>query len=498
MGFNFRGGDRGQQFLLPPSVQDWLPEGHLAWLVLDVVGELDLAAFHCRYRADGRGGAAYEPSLLVGVLLYAYCVGDRSSRLIERRLVEDVAYRVVAANTRPDHATIARFRADHEDALAGLFAQVLALCAAAGMVRVGVVSVDGTKIAADASGVQNMTKARVEEALEAEARLILEEAKAIDAAEDDAFGEARGDELPDELADRSSRLARLRAAKARLDTAADAQSSRRKAAKEPVVNTTDPDSRIMKTPGGFVQGFNAQAAVTTDQVVVAAELTASPIDVHQFEPLVGAATTNLAAAGVAEPIGVIVADAGYYSTTNATLEAGCEVLIAPTKAKSLPTAAPAPPRDRRADTNRAETERATRIAKAFDRTLIGELTLTVAANELGMSVSRACVLRDAYRRRGVDALLRRKRANGEGRRPRGIAQEALVRHHMLSRLATAAGRELYAQRARTIEPIFGQLKAGRGVRRFQRRGLAACASEWKLLAATHNLLKLWRQRLAIA
>lgn len=496
MGFNFRCGERDQQFLMPPSVRDWLAEDHLAWFVLDAVAEFDLAQFYGRYRDDGRGGAAYEPSLLVGVLVYAYCVGDRSSRLIERRLTEDVAYRVVAANVCPDHATIARFRAEHEDALAGLFAQVLALCAAAGMVRVGVVAVDGTKMGADASGVATMTEDRLHQALEAEARRIIEEAKAIDAAEDEAFGDARGDELPDELADRSTRLARLRAAKARLD--AEAASPRSKDAKALRVNTTDPDSRAMKTSTGFVQGFNAQAAATTEQVLVAAELTASPIDVHQLEPLICAAMTNLAHAGVAEPIGVIVADAGYYSTANATLEAGCEVLIAPTKAKSLPTDAPPPPRDLRADTERAEAERAARLAEAFDRTIAGELTLTAAAGELGMSVSRASVLRDAYQRRGLDALVRRKRANGEGRRPPRVARETLVRHNMLSRLATPEGRSLYAQRAPTIEPIFGQLKAARGVRRFQRRGLAACASEWKLLAATHNLLKLWRHRLAIA
>src|SRR4051812_15878184 len=172
MGFNFRGGDRDQQFLMPPSVRDWLPESHLAWFVIDVVEELDLSAFRDRYRVDGRGGAAYDPSVLVAVLVDAYCGGGCSSRLLERRLVEDVAYRVVAANACPDHATIARFRGDHEDAIGGLFAQVLLLCAGAGMVHVGVVAVDGTKIAADASGAKNMTESQLEQACADEARRI--------------------------------------------------------------------------------------------------------------------------------------------------------------------------------------------------------------------------------------------------------------------------------------------------------------------------------------
>ena len=199
---------------------EWLPSGHLAWFVLDVVEQLDLEAFRARYRVDGRGGAAYDPAVMVAVLIYAYCVGERSSRRIERRLVEDVAYRVVAANAQPDHATLARFRADHEAAIEELFGQVLALCVAAGLVKVGVVALDGTKIEAAAAMAANMDEARLDKAMRAEARRILAEAAEVDAAEDEAFGDARGDELPPELADRSRRLERLREAKARLDEAA--------------------------------------------------------------------------------------------------------------------------------------------------------------------------------------------------------------------------------------------------------------------------------------
>jgi transposase len=217
VGFNFRGGDRDQLFLMPPSVAEWLPEGHLGWFVLDLVDQFDLSLFRDRYRVDGRGGAAYDPAVMVAVLVYAYCVGDRSSRRIERRLVEDVAYRVVAANAQPDHATLARFRAEHEAAIEGLFAQVLALCVMAGLVKAGVVALDGTKIEAAASMQANKDEQALSRAMRREARRILEEAAAIDAAEDAQFGDARGDELPEALADRSQRLARLRAAKARLD-----------------------------------------------------------------------------------------------------------------------------------------------------------------------------------------------------------------------------------------------------------------------------------------
>lgn len=180
-------------FLLPPSVRDWLPEGHLAWFVGDVVDELDLSAFYGSYRADGRGGAVYDPAVMFAVLLYAYCTGERSSRRVERRLVEDVAYRVLAANQTPDHATLARFRRRHQDAIAGLFAQVLGLCVRAGIVDTGVVAIDGTKIAADASFFAN----RNAEELAAE---ILAEAEQADAAEDEQFGDARGDELPPQWA----------------------------------------------------------------------------------------------------------------------------------------------------------------------------------------------------------------------------------------------------------------------------------------------------------
>jgi transposase len=189
---NVRGGDLDQLLLMPLSVRDWLPEDHLAFFVLDVVAELDLAAFLKAHRLDGRGGAVYDPAMMLAVLLYAYCTGERSSRRIERRLAEDVAYRVLAVNQRPDHATLARFRRRHQDAIAGLFGQVLGLCVKAGLIDAGVVAIDGTKIAASASFFANRNRGDLEK-LAAE---ILEEAEQTDAAEDERFGDRRGDELP--------------------------------------------------------------------------------------------------------------------------------------------------------------------------------------------------------------------------------------------------------------------------------------------------------------
>jgi transposase len=197
--------DRDQALLLPPSLADWLPEDHLAWFVLDVVAELDLSGFYRSLRPDGRGGTSYDPEMMVGVLVYAYCAGERSSRRIERRLVEDVAFRVVAANQHPDHATLARFRQNHEEAIAGLFAQVLGLCATEGLIRSQVVAIDGTKVEANASAWSNRTRRQI-------ADEILAEAEQTDSVEDERFGEQRGDELPEKWTDRGNRRARLREA----------------------------------------------------------------------------------------------------------------------------------------------------------------------------------------------------------------------------------------------------------------------------------------------
>src|SRR5919198_3457993 len=203
MAQNFLSCDRDQELLLPPSLREWLADDHLSWFVLEVVDELDLAAFYAAYRYDGHGRAAHDPAMMVALLVYAYAIGVRSSRAIERRCREDVAFRVITANQTPDHATIARFRVRHDTALGELFGQVLGLCADTGLVRVGVVAVDGTKVQANACE-------RATRDYEQIAREILEQAAEIDAREDEQFGERRGDELPPAVGTPEGRQPRLR------------------------------------------------------------------------------------------------------------------------------------------------------------------------------------------------------------------------------------------------------------------------------------------------
>ena len=207
---NFRECDRDQELLLPPSLKDWLPDDHLAWFVIEAVEELDLEPFYGAYRDDRHGRAAHDPKMMVALYVYAYAIGVRSARAIERRCREDVAFRVICAGPRPDHATVARFRARHQEAIADLFAGVLELCARSGLVNVGVVAVDGTKIAAAATHHATRDYEQI-------AQEILAEAAAIDASEDELYGEARGDELPEGLRTSGDRRKRLREAKQALD-----------------------------------------------------------------------------------------------------------------------------------------------------------------------------------------------------------------------------------------------------------------------------------------
>jgi transposase len=442
MAYNFLRGDRDQPFLLPPDLRDWLPAGHLAWFILDVVDQLDLDPFLAAYRADGHGHPAYEPKTLLGVLLYAYATGVRSSRQIERHCTEDLAFRVLAANQTPDHVTIARFRARHEQALAGFLVASLKLCAAAGMVRVGTVALDGTKLAANAADKAN----RTHDKLEAEVAEILRQAAEADQREDGLFRDARGDELPPELASKADRLARLRQAKARLEAeaaareqayqqrlaahtaAAKAKGTKPRTLKrrpqealnpKAAANVTDPDSRFLHTRNGSVQGYNAQAVTTLEQVIVAAELTGEANDIHQLQPMLQAAAATLAAAGIDERPAALLADSGYWSIDNVT-----EIPNAP---------------------------------------------------ELYIPPAR-------HGRQG------KPRKDGK---PSASRSDGL-RAAMTAKLNSEDGKARYAKRRETVEPVFGQLKEQQGARRFLRRGLRACNAEWKLLCGTHNLLKLWR------
>ena len=442
MAYNFLACDRDQAFLLPPDLRQWLPADHLAWFILDVVDQLDLGPFLAAYRADGHGHPAYDPKTLLGVLLYAYAIGVRSSRQIQRRCTEDLAFRVLAGNQVPDHVTIARFRVRHQQALAGVLVQSLRLCAAAGMVRLGLVALDGTKVAANAADKANRTLDK----LQAEVAQILAEAAEADQAEDRQHGPARGDELPAELASPTGRLARLRQAKARLEAeaaerqqryqqrvaelAAAARAQQPKAHYRPrrrdeapnpkaTANVTDPDSRFLHTRNGTVQGYNAQAVVTEQQVVVAAELTQEANDVQQLEPMLQAVDRTLAAADVHQRPGRLLADSGYWSIANLTsIPDAPELLVWPSKT--------------------GRTGKPRKDGKP--------------------SASRSDGLRAA----------------------------------MFATLRSEPGKACYATRKQTVEPVFGQLKEQQGARRFTRRGLAACDAEWKLLCGTHNLLKLWR------
>jgi transposase len=538
MSQNFIGCDREQVFLMPPSLREWLPADHLAWFVIDAVAEMDLSAFYGAYRQDGHGRAAYEPSLMVALVLYAYAAKQRSSRAIECHCRQDIAYRVITANLVPDHATVARFIDRHQDALAEVFGAVLALCAKAGLVRMGVVSIDGTKIAANASRDQSLDYRQI-------AKEIVEEGKATDRAEDERYGDARGDELPEQVACAEGRRAFLRDAKRELDAERDGAAEadapgdleapeedtrdeldapeprdaavvpvagvelgfeldlqgladasrgrrvwlrearrqldehrRREAAPIPrsrpqrraeaqrrleqelecerraneayeqyrangrmrdgrrfgtppkpyqpaetpqgEVNLTDPDARLIKARRGFVLGYNAQAAVDENQIVLAAEIEIESGDFGHFEPMVNATQTELGKAGVTDTPQVAAADAGYWNEQqidNVVADRGIQVLIPP----------------------------------------------------------------DGSERDG-------ERPGWQGGRY----------SWMRTVLSTPHAQELYRHRKMTVEPMFGHTKHNRGYTRFHRRGRAAVRTEWRLIAATHNLAKLHKHRLAVA
>jgi transposase len=380
MGQRFVACDREQSFLLPPDVRRWLPENRLVWFVIDAVSEMRLDAFYGAYRCDGRSRPAYDPAMMVGLLLYAYARGVRSSRAIERACEEDVAFRVLAAQERPDHATIARFVERHEEAIAGLFGEVLALCANSGLAKVGVIAVDGTKRHANASRDENLDYEQI-------AREILEEAKATDAAEDELYGDARGDELPEQLRTGEGRRAWLREAKRQLEAQREREArpvprSRPKRLKEAKrrldeelwtevranaayeryrsgrmkdgrrfsrppdpytppatpdgrVDISDPDSRVVKGLRGFIQGYNAQAVTNEHQIVIAAEVMTAAPDFGHLEPMLDAAQRELHAAGVSDRPEVLRADAGYWhqQQMERIIDRGIQVLIPPDATK---------------------------------------------------------------------------------------------------------------------------------------------------------------------
>ena len=537
--------DVDQLMMMPPSVREWLPEDHLAFFVLDVVAELDLSTFYAAYRVDGKGGSVYDPAMMLAVLLYGYCTGERSSRRIERRLVEDVAVRVVAANQQPDHATLARFRRRHQDAIAGLFGQVLSLCVKAGLVDAGIVAIDGTKIAANASFFANRDHAALSAELGASpaqdcagaarrvAEQVLAEAEQVDAAEDGQCGQDRGGRLPAAWAGGRDRRSRIRAALDELESqkAQDIQTRMAERARKEAelghkltgpkpktetarrarprrANTTDPHSRIIAhSSKGVLQGYNAQAAATTGHIVLAAEVAATTNDQPHFVPMATAVTENLAEAGHRGGAGTFVADAGYWTSANGTADVGAEVLIA--TRKSPWRKADKPDDDKLAvlaRVNRGELsqrqagailgvsytwvrdmtkryfgrdgQRITRSAEpepqewipVVERVAAGEISKRAASDHLSVSMTR------------VKTML----AHVQG----DITDPTVARKAMDDKLAQTDNAMLYRKRSVSIEPVFGNIKANLGFRKFILRGHAGVRSEWRLICTVHNLLKL--------
>jgi transposase len=448
----YRDWSSDQSYLFPPSPHDWLPEADLVYFLTDTVATLDLSPIFAHYERELRGQPPFHPRMMVALLLYCYATGTRSSRRIMRRCQVDVACRVIVGEDIPDFRTISDFRKIHLARLEALFVEVLKLCALAGLAKLGTIALDGTKIKANASRHKAMSydRMKTEEArLKDEIAKLLAEAKAADDAEDLEHGPDRhGDELPDELARRQSRLAKIQGAKklleerARIEAAEDAarrQSEGKSPPKVPPaeavpepkdqINFTDAESRIMKASNkGWDQCGNAQAVCNEHQIILAADVTDQANDVRQAVPMADQTQANLEAAGVKEAIKAMLGDAGYYSEPNATAlkERGIEPYLATERLKHHEKVASAP----------------------------------------------------------------------RGRIPQGLT----AKQRMARKLRTKKGRLMYAKRKGMIEPIFGQLKQVLGFRQFSMRGLSSMRGEWRLMATVHNLLKLWRhdQRVEMA
>ncbi|HEV2224402.1 MAG TPA: IS1182 family transposase [Candidatus Acidoferrales bacterium] len=432
MGKSYRPYYPDEELLLPPSLRDWLPEKHLAYFVSDVVDNLDLSAMDAVYGDEKRGQPPYDPLMMTKVLVYGYCVGVFSSRRIERRLVEDIAFRVLAADNQPNFRTISDFRKIHLKTLEGLFEQVLKIALEAGAMKVGRVALDGTKVKANASKHKAMSYDRMlekEKQLKAEVKGLLEQAEAADAEEDAHYGRDRaGDEFPAELERRETRLKKIKEAKraveerARQKAAAEGEDPKQAAPKEKdQYNFTDPESRIMKGADGFVQAYNAQAAVEPAfQLIVGQAVTQAANDKEQLIPML---------ATVEEQSGQrpteVLADSGYCSEQNL---------------RSLD----------------AEENPERRI-------------------------------------QGYVATERQKHDEYKEPCPRGPLPKGATRvDRMRRKLKTKAGKAVYAARKAIVEPVFGQIKQARGFRQFLLRGIEKVRGEWSLVCLTHNILKLYR------
>jgi transposase len=438
-----------QLFLMPPSLKEWLPEDHLAYFVSDIVERMELSAIEEGYKKEERGYPPYHPVMMVKVLLYAYSTGVYSSRRIAKKLLEDIAFRVLAAGNQPDFRTISDFRKRHLEAMKGLFVQIVKICREAGLVKLGHIALDGTKIKANASKHKAMSYSRMkkeESKLRQEIEELLRRAEQTDEEEDRKYGKnRRGDELPEELARRESRLKKIKEAMEALEQEAKkkrseedrdveesdkAKHGRKQSYSSGLPkdssqrNFTDPESRIIVDGDkAFIQGYNAQAAVeASSQVIVAADVSSKSVDKQHVKPMVEL-VAEINGGYPAE----ISADAGFFSTDNVEWLEGknIEAYISPDKQKHNDT------------------------IEAVPHGRIPENT-------------------------SVIDLMRRK-------------------------LKTKAGRKRYAFRKKTVEPVFGQIKGARGFRQFLLRGIEKVRAEWDLLCTAHNLLKLyWSGEVAVS
>lgn len=430
MGKTYRPYVPEQALLLPPSLRDWLPENHLAYFVSEVIDQLDLSAIESHYEGEERGYPPYHPRMMTKLLVYGYCVGVYSSRRLEQRVVEDVAFRVLAAGNQPDFRTLSEFRRIHLQALKGLFEQVLRLALEMGAMKLGRVAIDGSKLKANASKHKAMSYRRMKEEekrLKEEVRRLLAEAERVDAEEDARYGgDRRGDELPAELQRREDRVRRIREAKraleerAREEAKAEGKSEDEQKDVTPAPQSqysfTDPESRIMKGPDNFLQGYNAQLAVEPHlQLIVGQAVTQQSNDKRQLIPMIRVVEEQSG-----QRPATVLADSGYCSEENLreTAKLSVEAYIAVGRHKHNQPLPPAP----------------------------------------------------------------------RGR----IPQSATLRERMQRKLRTVAGRRIYAQRKVIVEPVYGQIKQARGFRQFLLRGIEKVQGEWSLVCTGHNLLKLHR------
>lgn len=441
----FRANHPEQLMLLPPDLRDWLPKGHKAYFILDIVGQLDLSSIYGSYDGSQGGQPPYDPRMMIGLLLYAYCEGITSSRKIERATYDSVAFRVLSLDQHPDHDTIAVFRRRHLEALSGMFTQVLGLCQKGGLVKLGHVALDGTKVKANASKHKAMSYGRMKKKaseLEAEVKRLLAQAEATDAAEDALYGKGnRGDEPAEGWEYGKGRLEKIREAMAELEAEAEAEYATQQAAyeerlekrkqrkrrgrkpkppsKEPDAkkqrNFTDPDSRIMVSGGTFLQAYNCQAAVDEKtQIILAADVTQDANDKNQTTSMI-----KRIQAHTGKNPKCLTADSGYYSQ-----------------------------------------DQIQQLPKSIDTYI---------------------------------ATQKHKHTDPVPKPPRGrIPKNATPKERMARKLRTIKGRCTYAKRKHIVEPVFGQIKQVRGIDRFTFRGIKKVTAEWNLICITHNLLKLYR------